>query len=299
MGRRKTALFALVFSLCSMTVVYGAEGKKATEPKYARIAVEATAPEELYGEYVPILMYHHFADRPMEKGDGMVTPVFELEEHLRYLKKEGWQIISLEKLDSLLRKAEYDHRLTGKGLSLGEKYLCITMDDGYYSNYELAYPLFKQYRAPASVFAVTDFITDQTGLKKFTWEQAKEMDDSGWLKVYSHSADHIPVEEGQEEVFFDCMQRSDMALTEHLTGNHVKAMAYPNGRYTEEVQCLMDADGYALQFTIEKGVLTRETARNAIPRITVESGMTGEDLVRKIELAAEKAFAAEREGNNV
>ena len=52
-----------------------------------------------------------------------------------------------------------------------------------------------------------------------------------------------------------------------------------------------------MQFTIEKGVLTRETARTAIPRITVEPGMTGEDLERVIELAAEKAFAAEREGN--
>ena len=296
MGKRKSVLLALVFSLCSLTVAYGAQGKPAAMPEYAKIVVEATEPEELYGEYIPVLMYHHFADRPMEKGDGMVTPVFELEEHLRYLKKEGWQIISLEKLDSLIRKAEYDHRLTGKGLSLGQKYLCITMDDGYYSNYELAYPLFKKYRTPASVFAVTDFITEQKGLKKFTWEQAKEMDQSGWLKVYSHSADHVPVKAGEEEAFLRCMQKSDVALTEHLTGNHVKAMAYPNGSYTEEVQQLLDADGYDLQFTIDKGVLTRESARNAIPRITVESGMTGEDLVRTIELAAEKAFAAERVG---
>ena len=59
---------------------------------------------------------------------------------------------------------------------------------------------------------------------------------------------------------------------------------------------LLEEDGYVLQFTIEKGVITRETARNAIPRITVESGMTGRDLVRVIELAAEKTFAAEREG---
>lgn len=297
MGRRKTVLLALVFSLFSLTAVYGADGKQAAEPKYVRFAVEAEAPAELYGEYIPVLMYHHFADRDMGSGDSMVVSVAELEEHLRYFKSCGYKIITLEKLDSILRKVEYDHRLTGEGLSLGEKYLCITMDDGYYSNYELAYPLFKQYRVPASVFAVTDFITEQTGLKKFTWEQAQEMDTSGYLKVYSHSADHIPVEEGQEEAFLACMQKSDATLAENLTGNHVKAMAYPNGRYTEEMQSLLDEEGYVLQFTIEKGVLTRETARNAIPRITVESGMTGEDLVRAIELAAEKAFAAEREGN--
>ncbi len=290
-------MLAMVFSLFSLTVAYGAEGKPATELKYGRIAVEAEAPEELYGEYIPVLMYHHFAERDMGDGNGVVVSVEELEDHLRYFKAEGYQIISLEKLDSLLHKVEYDHQLTAKGLHLGQKYLCITMDDGYYSNYALAYPLFKQYRTPASVFAITDYITEQTGIKKFTWEQAEEMDKSGWLKVYSHSADHIPVEEGQEDTFLACMQKSDATLMENLSKDRVKAMAYPNGRYTELSQCLLDEEGYVMQFTVENGVITRETARNAIPRITVESGMTGEDLVREIELAAEKAFAAEREGN--
>ena len=296
MGRRKTVLLALVFSLFSLTVVYGAEGKQAAKPKYVKFAVEAEAPEELYGEYIPVLMYHHFANRDMESGNGMVATVTELEDHLRYLKSQGYQIITLEKLDTTLRRVENNHSLTGKGLGLQQKYVCITMDDGYYSNYELAYPLFKKYRTPASVFAVTDFVTEQYGLKKFSWEQAKEMDDSGWLKVYSHSADHVPVKAGLEEEFLTCMQKSEMTLTENLEETRVKAMAYPNGQHTVKSQELLEDDGYVLQFTIEKGVITRETARNAIPRITVESGMTGRDLVRVIELAAEKTFAAEREG---
>lgn len=300
MGRKKTAaaVLALVFSLFSHSAVFGASEKEAAEqPQYVKIVDEAENVEALFGEYIPVLMYHHFAERDIDSGNGVVTSTSELEEHLRYFKSQGYQVITLEKLDSLLRRVEYNHSLQGLGLGLGGKYLCITMDDGYYSNYELAYPLFQKYRMPASVFAITDFITEQTGIKKFTWKQALEMDNSGWLKVYSHSADHIPVSAGEEEDFLTCMQKSEATLEENLKADHVKAMAYPNGQYTEESQRLLDEDGYALQFTIEKGVITRETARNAIPRITVESGMTGEDVVRKIELAAEKAFAAEREGN--
>ena len=297
MGKRKTAVLAMVFSLFSLAVAYGAEGNLAAKPEYVTVATEAESPETLYGEYIPVLMYHHFADRNMESGNGMVTTKEELEDQLRYFKSQGYQIITLEKLDSLLRKVEYDHRLTGMGLGLGQKNLCITMDDGYYSNYELAYPLFQQYGVPASVFVVTDFITEQTGLKKFTWEQAEEMDQSGWLRTYSHSAYHIPVEEGQEDIFLSCMQKSEEILETYLKTEHVKAMAYPNGRYTEESKRLLEKDGYVMQFTIEKGVITRETPRNAIPRFTVESGMDGRDVVRMIELAAEKTFAAEREGN--
>ncbi len=299
MGRRKTAaaVLALVFSLFSLTVVYGSEQKKEEPLHYVTYEKIPENAETLVGEYIPVLMYHHFAERDMDSGDGMVVSTAELEDHLKYFKSQGYKIISLERLDSILRKVEYDHRLKGPGLGLGEKYLCITMDDGYYSNYQLAYPLFKKYQTPASVFAVTDFITEQYGLKKFTWKQAQEMDKAGWLKVYSHTSDHVPVEAGQEEVFLASMQKSDETLSVNLKADRIKAMAYPNGKYTAISQELLSEDGYVLQFTIEKGVLTRETKRNAIPRITVESGMTGEDVVREIELAAEKAFAAEREGN--
>lgn len=68
-------------------------------------------------------------------------------------------------------------------------------------------------------------------------------------------------------------------------------MAYPNGRYTEAAQQLLDEDGYVLQFTVENSVITRKTKRDAIPRITIESGMSGEDVVRKVELTAENTFA--------
>ena len=64
-----------------------------------------------------------------------------------------------------------------------------------------------------------------------------------------------------------------------------------------QAQQLLDEDGYVLQFTVENSVITRKTKRDAIPRITIESGMSGEDVVRKIELTAENTFAAEGEGN--
>lgn len=303
MGRKKAAaaVLALCFSLFSHSVVFAAGEKGAAEqPRYVTFEVKAEDPEALYGEYIPVLMYHHFAARNMESGNGVVTTTKELEDQLQYFKSEGWHIISLEELDKVLEKAALKKQAKkddSMGLGLNFKYLCITMDDGYYSNYELGYPLFQKYRASASVFAVTDYITEQYGLKKFTWKQAQEMEESGWMKIYSHSADHMPVAEGEEEAFLASMQKSEETLRQNLEAERVKAMAYPNGRYTKESQGLLEEDGYTMQFTIESGVITNETAKNAIPRITVESGMNGRDVVRMIELAAEKAFAAEREGN--
>ncbi len=327
MKKRKAiaAVLAAVFSLVSISAAYAEEipqqesteqetveqetteqepteqevekQEPAEQPSFTKVVNTAEDADALEGEYIPVLMYHHFAIRNMGVGNGVVTTTKELEDHLRYFQSQGYKIISLEELDALLTATEKNTRAKGLGLGLGKKYLCITMDDGYYSNYDLAYPLFKKYRVPASVFAVTDYVTNQIGIQKFTWSQAATMEKSGYMKVYSHTADHQPVVAGEEEAFLDSMQRSEETLTENLSTKHVKAMAYPNGRYTEESQRLLEEDGYVLQFTVENSVITRQTKRNAIPRITIESGMSGRDVVRKIEVTAENTFAAEGEGN--
>ncbi len=297
MGRKKTAaVLALVFSLFSLSVAYAADEKSDEQPSYVKFTKVPEDAEALAGEYIPVLMYHHFAIRDMGTGNGVVTTTAELEDHLKYFQSEGWRVISLEELDKILTKAARKKELNhddSMGLGLNIKYLCITMDDGYYSNYELAYPLFKEYRSPASVFAVTDYVTNQIGIKKFTWKQAAEMEKSGVMKIYSHTADHVPVTEGEEEGFLASAQRSEEALEENLNTDKVKAIAYPNGRYTEESQRLLTEEGYAFQFTVNDGVITSRTSRDEIPRIMISSGMDGKDVVRKIELAAERAFAAE------
>ncbi len=296
--KKQTAvLLALLLSLFSGSAAFAAE-PEAEAPQYIRYSIMAeNPPEELYGQYIPVLMYHHFAIRDMGRGNGNVTTVQELEEQLRYFKSQGYRIISLEDLDRLWSQAERKKRWgenTTAGLKLDGKYLCITMDDGYRSNYELGYPLFEKYRAPASVFAVTDYVTNQIGIQKFTWKQAQKMEQSGYMKVYSHTADHQAVQAGQEEVFLASAKRSEETLNEQLRTEHVKAIAYPNGRYTEESQRLLTEDGYRLQFTVNEGVITNNTSREAIPRIMVFSGMDGAEIVRKIERVAENTFAAER-----
>lgn len=293
MKRKKKSLLLpmLLFSFFFSTAAY------AEEPAYVHYIQMPEQEGALDGEYIPVLMYHHFAEGAIDAGNGVITTTEELEDHLKYFRSRGYEIISLERLDALLEKVSYLQRMAEKpekGLGLNEKYLCITIDDGYLSNYELGYPIFQKYDAPVSIFAVTDAITEQTGIPKFTWEQAQEMEESGYVKIYSHSADHAPVEEGAEADFLASAQRSEAALEENLQdGDKIKAIAYPNGRYTEESCRLLMEEGYQLQFTVEGGVITAESSKERLPRIMVTSGMDGRDVIRKIELAAERAFAAQ------
>lgn len=247
-------------------------------------------------DYIPVLLYHHFAIRDMGQGNDVVTTQAELEKQIRYLKDQGYEFISLESLNQLLWRVEKEkvpYKETGKdGLRLGlnKKYICITMDDGYVSNYDLAFPIFRKYRVPVSIFAVTDSITEQTGLKKFTWQQAKKMVDSKWVKIYNHTANHVPVDMETEEEFLAEAEKGELALQMYLHQDSCKALAFPNGRFTVSCQEKLEEMGFDLLFTTEQRVITKGTSPYEIPRINVESGWSGQDLLENVELVARKSF---------
>lgn len=297
--KHKGKIFAVMVLLCSLFLQQTVWGKTV-------VAMDNIEDEEIIEpaektiipptDYIPVLMYHHFAIRDMGEGNGVVTTQAELEEQISYLKEAGYEFISLETLNELLQRVEKEKvQNKGKGkdefsLGLGKKYICITMDDGYLSNYELAFPVFKEYRIPASIFVVTDSITNQTGLRKFNWQQGKKMVDSRWVKLYNHTANHVPADMETEEEFLDEVEKGELALQTYLRQTGCKALAFPNGRFTENNQEELKELGFDLLFTVEQRVITKQTSRYEIPRIAVESGWDGQTLMENIERTARKSF---------
>ena len=101
--------------------------------------------------HVYILMYHGFTDKKNFKGienyHGKHLHIEKFEEQIRYLKNH-YKIISLANLVD----ACAHHRV------LPPRSMLLTIDDGYKSNFTLAYPLLKRYQTPATIFITTDFI---------------------------------------------------------------------------------------------------------------------------------------------
>ncbi len=96
-----------------------------------------------------ILMLHHVrparpdAFQPNQLLE--VTPEF-LTQVLAWLRHEGIDIVSLD---------EMHRRLAGR--DFGRRFVCITLDDGYRDNKVCAYPIFKRYDAPFTVYVPTSF----------------------------------------------------------------------------------------------------------------------------------------------
>lgn len=147
---------------------------------------------------VPIFLYHQVNEK------ASVTPEL-FEKHLQILKEKEIETVTLK---------EYGDGEIGKNIAL------ITLDDGYYDNYSKVFPLLKRYNMKATVFLNTLYIKEKRvgsteillngkanyeAMKKYvesgdgttdqylTWEEIREMYQSGLVDFQAHSHKHTAV----------------------------------------------------------------------------------------------------------
>ena len=133
-----------------------------------------------------VLNYHDIvgAEGAKPPFNAMDVSVDHLEEHLGWLKKKGYKIVSVQNvLDAAAGKD-----------ALPDKAALLTFDDGYQSFYTRVFPLLKKHRCPATVALVGTWmdgnvIADEPGKPLLSWEQVREMVQSGFVEVASHSYD--------------------------------------------------------------------------------------------------------------
>ena len=129
-------------------------------------------PENPYsGEKLPILMYHHVVEDGQECNDMTVT-VSRLREDLQWLRDNGYHTVLPRELAA--------------GDPLPDKPILITFDDGYRSNYNLAFPLFQEFEAKA-VISIMVYMQDNAASDFITWPMCREMIDSGLVEIGSHT----------------------------------------------------------------------------------------------------------------
>ncbi len=89
---------------------------------------------------------HPLNNNKLVSNEGLkVSPEF-LEKFILDLKSNGYTFISLDRLYEILQNNE---RV--------KKQIVFTLDDGYKDNYEIAYPIFKKYDIPFTIYLTASF----------------------------------------------------------------------------------------------------------------------------------------------
>ncbi len=233
----------------------------------AGVAANYILPQNAYAEeklHVPVLMYHRILER--QEGD--------FERQVCSLLESGYMPIGPDQLVGGLN-----------GTEMPEKPIIVTMDDGWASQYEIAFPVLQKYSFPATLFAITDYAGEHD--KRFMpWKAIKEMSDFG-ITIGSRSASFPRnLVQGYKERG-DAWLMQELAdskkAIEDITGKECYAFSYPNGSRDEHVVDAVKKSGYKCAFIPGGGSTQRKSGVFELNRVPMGAEMPLDTMHRRIE----------------
>jgi peptidoglycan/xylan/chitin deacetylase (PgdA/CDA1 family) len=221
---------------------------------------------------VPIILYHDIDG----KGPFAVSSAM-LRSHFEYFRDSN---ITVLPLSSLLERMNNPRPYTGRTI-------IITFDDGYKSMLTKLLPLVDEFHYPVTLFVYTDNVRDKAE-KIITWDDLKLLQSHG-VDIQSHTISHADLpkldeaETAQSKAqLFRELYYSRLILEKRL-GKPVDFLAFPYGRYSNQViRYAMDA-GYSRVFTTDYGSNVVLHNNYCIRRHHIKKNYTIKDLSAIIE----------------
>lgn len=215
-----------------------------------------------------ILLYHEFSKKAPEPAqNGVISTPKRFEENISTILKNGYSFVPLRHL--------YEYQTGNRALP--QKSVILTFDDGYRSNYTMIYPILKKYNIHATIFMITDSVNRPNRL---TWDQMREMEQSGLVDMQSHSQfhqDHTILSEKQLHNYFNTSLKE---MDEQLGKESIRMLAYPYGRYAENTIEIAKQYKVKIQLTTDWRALDMKNLRlDRLPRITVGYNSDIENLL--------------------
>lgn len=228
---------------------------------------------------VPILTYHHV--NPL-KGDMVTVSVNHFEEQMSFLHRKGYHTLFVSELVEWMQ---------GKR-KVPKKSVVLSFDDGFWDNYEYAFPILKKYGLKATIFIVTGWISQERDKARprelvshhrcnqligqgqgnqiaMNWPEAKEMQESGLIEIESHTHSH------NKELYQDTPAlREDLGHSREVIQSHLSksstCLCWPGGRYSPESIIAAQEVGFTALCTTERGLNQPGTDLSRLKRITVK-----------------------------
>jgi peptidoglycan/xylan/chitin deacetylase (PgdA/CDA1 family) len=225
------------------------------------------------GASVPILLYHRLG--PVV-ADSMTIPTGIFESHLKFLNDNGYKVIPLRELVG---------RYLERGISPNPRLLAITADDGHKSVYTEMFPLIRKYHIPITLFLYPSAISNAS--YAMTWDELREMKDTGLFDFQSHSYWHPNFKKEKErlnpadyERFVEMQFKKSKETLERKLNVKVDMLAWPFGIYDDWLIRKAAEAGYVAAFTIDRHYASPSDPMMALPRFLLTEGDRGKVFER-------------------
>lgn len=200
---------------------------------------------------IPVLMYHFFYNENERTApDNNWLEISKFEEQIKYLAENDFYMASWEEVE------EY---IDGK-ITLPEKTVVITVDDGDDSFFELAVPVLQKYNINATSFVITSWYGHRANKKE---KNVSYQSHSDSMHEGGANGKGVMLSWSYEKIVEDLKKSND------ILGGDATIFCYPFGQYNDtDMKALKDA-GYKLAFTTESGRVYKGSSKYKLPRVRI------------------------------
>ena len=196
------------------------------------------------------IMYHRFEENKYPSTNIRMT---DFKEHLEMIKKNNIKFVNPSNFEDELNNNK------------NQRKVLITIDDGYQSFYDNAWPILKESKIPFILF----ISTREVGKNGYmSWKNIKEIEKYDFVEIGNHSHTHDYLIDFDDAAIENDLKKSISIFEENLGKNSI-FFSYPFGEYSLSLKKIVVNLGFKYAFGQHSGVVDYTKNFFEMPRFPI------------------------------
>ena len=196
------------------------------------------------------LMYHRFEENKYPSTNIRIN---DFSKHLEIIEKNKIQFVNPKKFEEELIKNKRKRKIL------------LTIDDGFSSFYNNAWPILKKKKIPFILFVNT---REVGSFNYMSWGEIKEISKEDFVEIGNHSHSHeYLVDENNNVIKADILK--SIEIFKEKLGKNSKFFSYPFGEYSSDFKKIIKSLGFKYAFGQHSGVIDETKNYYELPRFPI------------------------------
>ena len=196
------------------------------------------------------LMYHRFEEN---KYPSTNIRIDDFKKHIQILQENNIRFINPKNFENEIKNNKKQRKIL------------LTIDDGFSSFYQNAWPLLKKEKIPFILFVST---REVGAFNYMTWDQIREISKEDFVEIGNHSHTHEYLVDESKDLILDDIKKSISIFKDQL-GKNSEFFSYPFGEYSLEFKKLIKSLGFKYAFGQHSGVIDETKDFYELPRFPI------------------------------
>jgi len=196
------------------------------------------------------LMYHRFEENKYPSTNIRIN---DFNEHLEIIKRNEISFVNPSNFEQELK----DNKIQRKVL--------LTIDDGFLSFYENAWPILKKNKIPFILFVST---REVGAFNYMNWDQIRELSKEDFVEIGNHSHSHEYLIDESNDVIKNDIKKS-ISIFENELGKNSIFFSYPFGEISIDFKNIIKSLGFKYAFGQHSGVMDETKDYYELPRFPI------------------------------